>query len=531
MSSRGRPATGQIRPHTRRDGLTTYSLRLRVDGTRYTIRLGTEAEGWSRVRAELELENVQARDPRRHLDAASARRHGRGSDAARVRLAVAQAQDRGRNRREDPQGSRLAARGRTSCRSSAPIACASSTPSAIEAFKEHKLDERARILAAREAGEPIRDVRGRPRRTLSNGSINKLLILLGAILKNASRRGLIETNPAADIDRLPTRRREGGILEADELESLIEGAGDLTGRAGSTDVDERFRAVRELRDEQRLTWKAIAEALEIAESTAIYRYQRAGRPPRIGVADPGRRALIATLGCGGLRVSEARRTRPRRHRPRPPQDPRQGRQDRSRRPQASTSPTASPPSCATTSPPAPATRRTAPAFPTRTGGRRDKDNIRNRVLAPALRRANELRERRASRRSTCTSRPTPSGAPTSASCSPPAPTCRTCRHRSGTRIPKLTLRIYALVLKRRDRRQFGDAFDRLMRDAIPSMQHANMPAYAAASEGRVTPQIAADTIQFGPDIGPEVRSADPMRQPHPSPQRKNPRGAGSVRWS
>ena len=60
MSSRGRPATGQIRTHTRRDGLTTFSLRLRVDGTRYTIRLGTEAEGWSHVRAELELANTQA---------------------------------------------------------------------------------------------------------------------------------------------------------------------------------------------------------------------------------------------------------------------------------------------------------------------------------------------------------------------------------------------------------------------------------------------------------------------------------------
>ncbi len=46
----------------------------------------------------------------------------------------------------------------------------------------------------------------------------------------------------------------------------------------------------------------------------------------------------------------------------------------------------------------------------------------------------------------------------------------------GHKDPKLTLRIYALVLKRRDRRQFGDAFDWLMRDAIPSMQHANMPS-------------------------------------------------------
>jgi hypothetical protein len=41
--------------------------------------------------------------------------------------------------------------------------------------------------------------------------------------------------------------------------------------------------------------------------------------------------------------------------------------------------------------------------------------------------------------------------------------------------PEMTLRVYAMVLKRRNRRQFGASFDRLMRDAVPFMQHANMP--------------------------------------------------------
>ncbi len=34
----------------------------------------------------------------------------------------------------------------------------------------------------------------------------------------------------------------------------------------------------------------------------------------------------------------------------------------------------------------------------------------------------------------------------------------------------MTLEIYAIVLKRRERRQFAAAFDALMHDAIPSMQ-------------------------------------------------------------
>ena len=40
--------------------------------------------------------------------------------------------------------------------------------------------------------------------------------------------------------------------------------------------------------------------------------------------------------------------------------------------------------------------------------------------------------------------------------------------------PSLTLEIYALMLKRRDRQRFAEAFDALMRDAIPSMQAAMM---------------------------------------------------------
>jgi integrase len=274
---------------------------------------------------------------------------------------------------------------------------------AIEAFKEHEIAERARILAAREAGEQIRDPRGRPRRTLSNGSINKLLILLTAILKNAQRRGLIEANPA----------------------------------------------------------------------TAIYRYQRAGRPQRVGVADPGRRALVATLGCAGLRVSEAaeldladidlaRGWIHVRNAKTPAGERYVHVTDRlAAELRAYLATRAGEP-------------LSAPAFPTRTGGRRDKDNIRNRVLAPALGRANELRARRDlppidahvtphTLRRTYISIMLTAGADVAY-----------VQAQVGHRDPTLTLRVYARVLQRRDRRQFGAAFDQLMREAIPSMQHANM---------------------------------------------------------
>jgi integrase len=40
--------------------------------------------------------------------------------------------------------------------------------------------------------------------------------------------------------------------------------------------------------------------------------------------------------------------------------------------------------------------------------------------------------------------------------------------RVGHEDPTITLEIYAQVLKRRDRRRHGEAFDALMADAIPS---------------------------------------------------------------
>jgi integrase len=101
----------------------------------------------------------------------------------------------------------------------------------------------------------------------------------------------------------------------------------------------------------------------------------------------------------------------------------------------------------------------SPFFPTRTGSRRTKDNIHARVLKPAIRRANERR-----------------GLPPL----PKSVTAHTLRRTyismmfaAGAEIPyvmaqvghhdsKVTLEIYAQVLKRRDRSQIGRAFDRLL---------------------------------------------------------------------
>src|SRR6516165_3243203 len=51
---------GQIRTHDRKDGLTTYSLRVRAYGRREIVTLGTDADGWTMRKAERMLEQVLA---------------------------------------------------------------------------------------------------------------------------------------------------------------------------------------------------------------------------------------------------------------------------------------------------------------------------------------------------------------------------------------------------------------------------------------------------------------------------------------
>jgi len=50
----------QIRTHDRKDGLTTYSLRVRAYGRREVVTLGTDADGWTMRKAERALEQILA---------------------------------------------------------------------------------------------------------------------------------------------------------------------------------------------------------------------------------------------------------------------------------------------------------------------------------------------------------------------------------------------------------------------------------------------------------------------------------------
>src|SRR5581483_804871 len=57
-AGRGRRATGEVREHTARSGVVTYSIRVRWRGERVNVRLGSELEGWNRRLADLKLEET-----------------------------------------------------------------------------------------------------------------------------------------------------------------------------------------------------------------------------------------------------------------------------------------------------------------------------------------------------------------------------------------------------------------------------------------------------------------------------------------
>ena len=146
-----------------------------------------------------------------------------------------------------------------------------------------------------------------------------------------------------------------------------------------------------MRDRKKLAWKKIAQRAGVPESTAIYLYQRLEQP--LGRTTPVRRAIVATLGCAGLRntelcgldwpdlvfahrkirVVDAKTAAGVREVAMTPRLLEELLAYRSSLDHVVTG---------------------APAFPTARSTRRNKDNLNARVLKPALRRADEMRAAR-----------------------------------------------------------------------------------------------------------------------------------------
>ena len=344
--------------------------------------------------------------------------------------------------------------------------------SVLSALVSRRLQKNEEIEAARAAGVVLTDSQGRPRRVVGPRTINMTLDIIAKVLADAVKRRILQTNPAKDSAlRLKVRHRRGNFLEADELLALLEAATAIDSRVSPKTISRGERA-RELRADGK-TWKSVAGELGVAQSTAIW---LAGRTPDDGQPSV-RRALLAALGCAGLRNSEAcalnledldfaRGTI----------SVRDAKTEAGVR-KVDMSPwlrdeLLSYRASRLDDPPH------APAFPTRAGHRRDKDNVNNRVIGPAVRAAAKVRETRGE-----------AALPASITPHTLRRTYITLMLEAGAPVPYVqaqvghedattTLNIYAQVLKRRDRARHGQAFDALMAGAVPSGQGGMMPRMA-----------------------------------------------------
>ena len=175
------------------------------------------------------------------------------------------------------------------------------------AFKAHKLREAAELRAALAAGADLRDRNGRRQRPLGPASIRKLIDCLAAILEEAIEDELIDRNPARGRRmRMKVPKPARTFLEMDELVALTDAAGEQDAPQRSEDRDgepqARSAAAVAARWARGMRPTDIATQLGLSKATVSYHLGR------LGVEGPatyvGRRAIVATLGGSGVRVSE-----------------------------------------------------------------------------------------------------------------------------------------------------------------------------------------------------------------------------------
>jgi len=485
-----RPPGVQITRNGRKDGSTTYALRVRIHGADERVALGNTNDGWDEVRAEQARKQLLAKIELGQWTPSAHGAVGRDDQEPTFReLATDWLEARKRNPAIRPRTTEL--NESQLKRYLAPffgeLRPSQITSTTIKRYREQIHAENAQIRQAAEAGHPLRDPRtGLQVRTLSNESINKTLRTLALILDEAEDAGWIERNFArGKRTREPQERRPArGVLDVDELEDLLEAASELDSSRRRPETLERAAEVRALRDERRLTWAEVSAQLDVSPGTALYLYGAQADGPRYGV----RRAIIATLALAGPRVSELCTldqedvvlSKARIHvaeaktqagvrtvdiHPRLLDELERFRQSH------------------------PVAALDAPAFPTSRGTRRTKDTVRQKVVEPVLARANELRARR--------------GEPPIRAHVTPHTFRRTyityaiaagfdipyVQAQVGHSDPSVTLAIYAQVMRRADRDQLRSEIRALL--GVEST--ASQPAAASPAQTKDHKRVASAT--------------------------------------
>jgi integrase len=209
-----RAATGTVESRPWRDGRTvTWRLRVRAGGRRHPIVLGTNHEGWSRERATAELERILARIERGTWEPplADADRDSIPSPPTEA-LEVTLARWWQRKQRELRPATVRDYRWRID------YVLAFGADRVTASIDARWVDEFRSVLERQRTGHG---------RLLSARSINMVLDLLAAVLDDAVRYGLLDFNPArAKGTRLKVPKGSRSFLEPDMVLDLLDAAGE-----------------------------------------------------------------------------------------------------------------------------------------------------------------------------------------------------------------------------------------------------------------------------------------------------------------
>lgn len=326
-----------------------YALRFRAYGERRYLTLGLESEGWTRASAERELANVLA-DVRRGLWVPP--KPSRKDSAQRTPQVMPTFGEFALRLHE-------ARRGEVSDHTHEYMEWSLShlipyfgewpldeiDVPAVDAYRRHLVELSEARRRAIEAGNPMRNKHGQALRPLGPSTINKAIDGLQWVLSMAVEYELIHRNPAmGKRRRLKAIRKPPVHLDSvEQIKTLLEAAGQLDRDCHFHTIDRRpiiatllFAGLR-ANELCALSWRDVDLAngrLHIARSKTTAGLREIHLLP----------ILRDELAMQKASAADAE-----------PDDP---------------------------------------VFPTGAGGRRDKDNLRNRILASATKRANELLQER-----------------------------------------------------------------------------------------------------------------------------------------
>ena len=320
--TRGRPTTGSIESVPLKDGSASIRARFSHEGARYRVMFGRDVEGWTKQRGMQELANVRA------LLAAGLpikqvlARYEPEPPPARADSSCAVA--------FDLYCSRWLERMRTGEIGQAPLAD-NSYQDYLWRLRKHILpffgpmqvahitdldcarfrsrlfadrDQLTKIIAA--GGHPT-DSNGRYRKPLSLRSIQMMMTLLAQILDDAVADKLRDGNPARS-KRLRVRvpKPERTFLEIDQLVALLDAVGELEAAPKSQKRAKLTASqVKDIHERLHRGETQYALRLEYGLSSGSMSMLANGKTYRGDNGRVGWRALCATLGYAGPRISEA----------------------------------------------------------------------------------------------------------------------------------------------------------------------------------------------------------------------------------